>query len=125
MSFLLLKSIHISSVAGSYILFFLRGIWSLKDSTIMQKRWLKSVPHIVDTLLLISAIALAFTIHQYPFKDAWLTAKIMGLLVYIGIGFIALRNGINKKIRILSWLAAQTVFGYIILVAVSHNPFPL
>jgi len=125
MSLFLLKSIHISSVSGSYILFFLRGIWSLNGSSLMQKRWVKSVPHIVDTLLLISAIALAFTIHQYPFKDAWLTAKIMGLLVYIGMGFIALRNGISKKIRILSWLAAQTVFGYIILVAVSHNPFPL
>ena len=125
MSFLLLKSIHISSITGSYILFFLRGIWSMNDSSIMQKRWVKSVPHIVDTLLLISAIALAFTIHQYPFKDAWLTAKIIGLLVYIGMGFIALRNGISNKIRIFSWLTAQTVFGYIILVAIFHNPFPL
>jgi len=80
MSFLLLKSIHISSITVSYILFFLRGIWSMNDSSIMQKRWVKSVPHIVDTLLLISAIALAFTIHSVSIQgclancqDHWIT----------------------------------------------------
>ncbi|MGA7749360.1 MAG: SirB2 family protein [Gallionella sp.] len=124
MSFLLFKSIHISSVAGSYILFFFRGIWSLNGSPIMSKRWIKIVPHVVDTLLLISAIALAFTIKQYPFLDTWLTAKVIGLLLYIGLGFVALRGSINKTIRFFVWLAAQTVFAYIVLVAITHNPFP-
>ena len=52
----------------------------------MQKRWIKIVPHVVDTTLLISAMALTFTISQYPFLDAWLTAKTVGLLLYIGLG---------------------------------------
>lgn len=93
-------------------------------SPLIQKRWVKSAPHIVDTLLLISAVALAFTIHQYPFKDAWLTAKILAVLLYIGMGFVALSNGIGKQFRIFSWLAAQAVFAYIVLVAISHNPLP-
>jgi uncharacterized membrane protein SirB2 len=125
MSFLLLKSVHIACVAGTYTLFFLRGIWSMNGSAIMQKRWVRIVPHVIDTLLLISAIALAFTIHQYPFKDAWLTAKVVGLLLYISLGFVTLRNGISKQVRILAWLAAQAVLAYIVLVAITHNPFPL
>lgn len=124
MSFLLLKSIHIACATSIYILFFLRGIWSMNGAPVMQSRWVKRVPHVVDTLLLISAIALAFAIHQYPFKDAWLTAKVIGLLLYVSLGFIALRNGINKHIRILAWLAAQAVIAYIVLVAISRNPVP-
>lgn len=124
MSLLLLKTVHISCVVISYSLFFLRGIWSLRDSPIMRRRWVRRVPHVVDTLLLASAIALAFSIEQYPFVDAWLTAKIIGLLLYIALGSVALRFGRSKTIRIAAWLAAQVVFAYIVLVAISHNPVP-
>ena len=124
MNFPLLKTLHILFVAGSYMLFFLRGIWSLNDSRIMRQRWVKIVPHVVDTLLLISATALAFTIRQYPFVDAWLTAKISGLLLYVGLGFVALDNGRTRAIRLSAWLAAQAIFVYIVLVAASHNPVP-
>lgn len=124
MSFLLLKNLHVFFVASSYALFFLRGIWSLNGSAIMRQRWVRIVPHFVDTLLLISALALAYTIGQYPFVDAWLTAKIAGLLLYVGLGFIALRAGMHKSIRIICWLAAQAAFAYIVLVAMSHAPIP-
>jgi uncharacterized membrane protein SirB2 len=123
-SFLLLKTVHISCAASSYILFFLRGIWSLNGSTIMSQRWIKIVPHVVDTLLIVSAITLAFSIHQYPFVDAWLTAKVIALLLYIGVGLIALRYGRSKTVRLSAWIMAQLVFTYIVLVAISHNPWP-
>jgi len=124
MSLLLLKSVHIFSVASSYALFFLRGIWNLYNSSIMGQRWIKIVPHVVDTLLIVSAIGLAITIHQYPFVDAWLTAKVIALLVYIMLGFVAFRGSMRKSIRIFVWLAAQAVFAYIVLVAVTKNPVP-
>ena len=82
------------------------------------------MPHVVDTLLLVFAIALTFAIHQYPFVDTWLTAKVIGVLLYIGLGFVALKFGKTKNIRILAWLLAQMVFVYIVLVAVKHNIFP-
>lgn len=124
MSSLLLKTLHISCAASSYILFFLRGIWSLNGSTIMRQRWIKIVPHVVDTLLIVSAITLAFSIHQYPFVDAWLTTKVIALLLYIGLGFVALRYGRSKTVRLSAWIMAQLVFTYIVLVAISHNPWP-
>ena len=124
MSFLLLKTIHVSCAAISFTLFFLRGIWSMNGSPIMRQRWIKIVPHVVDTLLLASALAMVFIIGQYPFTDAWLTAKVIGLLLYIGLGSVALKYGKNKAVRLTAWLAAQLVFAYIVLVAISHNPLP-
>lgn len=124
MSFLTLKAIHVSCAVISFALFFLRGIWSFNGSPIMRQGWIKVVPHIVDTLLLVSALALAFTIQQYPFVDAWLTAKVFGLLLYIGLGSIALKYGKTKAVRVSAWLVALAVFAYIVLVAKQHNPLP-
>ncbi len=124
MTYSLLKALHISCVITSYTLFFLRGFLTLREIKIPQQRWLRIVPHVVDTLLLVSAIALAFTIHQYPFVDNWLTAKVVGLVLYIGLGSVALKYGKSKTIRLSAWLAAQGVFAYIVLVAIGHNPVP-
>lgn len=122
MSYLILKTLHVSCAVISYTLFLLRGIWLMNDSNIMRQRWIRIAPHIVDTLLLSSAIALALTLHQYPFVDAWLSAKVTAMLLYIGLGSIALKQAKGKTVRILAWLAAQAVFIYIVLVAINHNP---
>ena len=124
MSFQLLKNLHMTFVAGSYVLFFLRGIWSLRGSSIMRRRWVKIVPHTVDTLLLASALALAYSIGQYPFVEAWLTAKVAGLLLYVGLGFVALNERVGRPLRMAAWLAAQAVFACIVLVAITHDPMP-
>ena len=124
MSYFLLKHIHVSCAAISIALFFLRGIWSFNDSPIMRQRWVRIVPHYIDTALLASALALAYTIGQYPFVDAWLTAKFFGLVLFILLGTIALKHGKSKSIRIAAWFAALAVFVYIVLVAARHNPLP-
>lgn len=124
MSYFLLKHIHVTCAVISFALFFLRGIWSFNSSPIMRQRWVKIVPHAVDTLLLVSALALAFTIQQYPFVDGWLTAKFFGLVLYILLGTLALKYGKTKAVRVSAWLAALAVFAYIVLVAKQHNPLP-
>mgnify|MGYP001558589693 CR=1 FL=1 len=124
MSYFLLKHIHVSCAVISFALFFLRGIWSFNGSPIMRQRWVKIVPHVVDTLLLVSALALAFTVQQYPFVDGWLTAKFFGLVLYIVLGSVALKYGKSKTIRMVAWFAALAVFVYIVLVAARHNPLP-
>lgn len=124
MSFMLLKHIHVTCAVISFALFFLRGIWSFKGSPIMQQGWVKVVPHAVDTLLLASALGMAYLIEQYPLVDAWLTAKFFGLLLFITLGSVALKHGKTRAIRIAAWLGAQVVFAYIVLVATNHNPLP-
>lgn len=122
MSYTLLKLIHVFSVMLSYLLFLTRGIWMIHASTHLQQRWVKIMPHVIDTVLLTSAITLAVLIQQNPLADSWLAAKVAGLLLYIGLGMIALRFGKTRTIKISAWIMAQIVFFYIVLVALTKNP---
>jgi len=122
MSYAALKIIHVISVIFSYLLFMLRGIWMMQNSSILQRRWVKILPHVIDTVLLASAVTLVTMIQQYPGMSTWLSTKIGGLLLYIVLGMMALRFGKSRKIKIISWIAAQIVFFYIVLVALTKNP---
>ena len=124
MDYLALKITHVSCVAISYLLFVARGVLMLRASPMLQQKWLKITPHIVDTVLLASAIALAVMSHQYPLEQNWLTAKVAGLLLYIGLGTVALKRGKTRGTRIAAWLAAQAVFFYIVAVALTRRPLP-
>lgn len=119
-----LKLIHVTCVVISIHFFFLRGIWMMFDSPLLQARWVKIVPHVIDATLLFSALALAWQIEQYPFVHGWLTAKVFGLIAYIILGTIALKRGKTRQIRVLAWTAALLVFSFIVWVAATHNPIP-
>lgn len=118
----LLKQIHLITVALTLALFLLRGWWMLLDSPRLQDRWVRIVPHMVDTLLLASAIGLMLIVRQYPFAHDWLTAKVLGLVAYIVLGTIALKRGRTKRVRVTALLAALAVFGYIVATALTRNP---
>lgn len=116
------KAVHVTCVVVSYALFFARGVWMILDSPMLSRAWVRILPHVNDTLLLTAAIALAWMLQQYPFVEAWLTAKVLGLVAYIGLGMIALKAGRSRPLRIAAWIAAQLVFFYIVAVAVTRNP---
>jgi uncharacterized membrane protein SirB2 len=124
MNYPLLKMVHVACVCASYMLFLLRGIWMVRGSALLQRRWVRIVPHLVDTVLLGSAIALAVAIGQYPLADDWLSAKVAGLFLYIVLGSIALKRGRTRRVRVASWIAAQAVFFYIVAVAITRRPLP-
>jgi len=119
------KDIHVSCVIATFILFFIRGMWMIVDSDLLLRKWTRRVPPVIDTLLLASAIVLAVTIHQYPFVHAWLTAKVVALFIYIGLGMLALTYGKTKTIRVGAWVAAQFCFFYIVAVAITKDPLVL
>jgi uncharacterized membrane protein SirB2 len=120
----ILKAVHLGSALLSISGFVLRGVWMLQGSSRLQARTTRILPHIVDTVLLVSAIALAVRSAQYPLVHAWLTAKVLALLVYIGLGGVALKYGESRRVRLLSFCLALAVFGYIVLVAMTRSPVP-
>lgn len=124
MSYASIKFLHLGSILLSYSLFFLRGLWVLRGSPIMQQRWVKIAPHIIDTVLLGSAITLAVLLDISPFSAPWLAAKIIALLLYIVLGSIAIKRGRTRRVQLGAWLAAQAVFLYIVLTALTHDPMP-
>ena len=97
--------------------FILRWIWMMNGSPLFGHRLNRLFPHIVDTLFLTSGIWLAFTVHQYPFTDAWLTAKIFGLVVYIILGSLALEKAPTGQLKVVAFMAAIVMFGWIVSVA--------
>ena len=122
MDYATLKLLHQGTVAISVTGFVLRGLGSFFDAAWAGGRLARTLPHAVDTLLLLSALALAWMLRLTPGAAPWLAAKIAGLLIYIGLGMLALRPGRPLALRIGAWLAALLVFGWIVSVALSKNP---
>lgn len=122
-SYLALKHLHVTCALLSGSFFALRGIWMLRDSARLQQRWVRIAPHIIDTLLLGSALIMVFWSQQYPFVQPWLTAKVLALLAYIGIGTVALKRGRTKRVRAAAFVAALATFAYIVSVALTRQPY--
>jgi uncharacterized membrane protein SirB2 len=121
MDYLLLKHFHMTCAALSGSFFLVRGTWMLAESPLLQRRWVKTMPHLIDSLLLASALWLAVWSHQYPGPQAWLTAKLVALIAYILLGSVALKYGRTKAVRALAYVGALATFGYIVTVAVTKN----
>ena len=120
----LLKGVHVAAVTTSFALFALRGVWMMRESDLRSSRFARIVPHVVDTLLLGSAIALAVMLHQYPFVHGWLTAKLLALFGYIVLGSLALKHAPTRRSRVAAFVSALLVFGYIVTVAITRDPAP-
>lgn len=123
MTYLALKQLHVTAVVLSLALFALRGAWMVLDSPRLGARWVKVVPHLIDTVLLASALALAWTIGQWPFAQAWLTVKVLLLVGYVGLGMVALKPGRPKPVRVAALLLALATFLFMVSVARAHDPW--
>lgn len=122
--YLFVKYVHVGCVVLSLAGFAARGALMLRGSPLLQARFARVAPHVVDTLLLASALWLAWMMQQYPFVHGWLTAKVLGLLVYIILGSIALR-GHTRAVRLAALAGALLAAGYVVAVALTKNPLPL
>ena len=120
--YLAVKYVHVISVVLSLTGFFLRGILMMRDSPLLGARWVRVLPHINDTVLLIAALTLAAMSDQYPFVVDWVTAKVFGIIAYIILGALALREASTRRLRIACWLASMAVFGWIVSVALTRQP---
>lgn len=129
MLYLAIKHLHVACVVLSISGFCLRWLLYLKKSALAERcherRWLRILPHINDSLLLAAALMLTVLIGQYPFIDAWLTAKVFGLIAYIILGALALQSDRSPTLRIGAGAAAIVVFGWIVSVALTKNPLGL
>jgi uncharacterized membrane protein SirB2 len=122
MNYFTLKLIHQGAVALSVAGFAVRGAASLLGARWVQGRVAKTLPHLVDSVLLLSALMLAWQLRLSPAHAPWLMAKIAGLLAYIGLGMVALRPGRSWELRAVAWMAALAVVAWIASVAITKSP---
>lgn len=121
-AYLWIKYLHVACVILSLSGFAARGALMLAGSPLLNARWVRIVPHVVDTVLLASAAWLAVMLQQYPFVHGWLTAKVLGLLAYIGFGMVALRRGRTKGMRTTFFVLALASAAYVVWVALTRDP---
>ena len=122
MTYLVLKYLHVACVVLSGLGFSLRGWWMLNDSPRLKTRLARVVPHVIDSVLLGSALLMAWQSSQYPFAQGWLTAKFFGLLAYILCGTMALKRARTKGRRVAFLVLALLAYAYIVGVALTRNP---
>jgi uncharacterized membrane protein SirB2 len=117
-----IKLLHIACVVCSGVLFTFRGVLMWVESRWTNALTLRRLSYAIDTLLLGSAISLAGILHQFPFVSSWLTAKVLLLVVYILLGIFALRRGRTRLTRQVCFVAALSVYAFIISIAMTHDP---
>lgn len=117
-----LKAVHVGAVALSGALFALRGAWRLARPDAAFPLPARVLPHFVDTVLLLSALALAASWIDEGLPLGWIGAKVLLLAAYIGIGMVALRRGLRPGPRLAALAAAALAFGCIVSVALTKSP---
>ncbi|WP_147197178.1 SirB2 family protein [Pantoea sp. CCBC3-3-1] len=110
------KTLHMVTVAITLLMLLLRFFWLQTGSAMMQRRWVRIVPHLNDTLLLLSGAWLVAITHFYPFspQGAWLTEKLFGVIIYIALGFIAL--GRKPRAQKARWIAFIVAIAMLVLI---------
>jgi uncharacterized membrane protein SirB2 len=120
--YLTLRHVHIGCAILTIALFGFRGGLMIAESSLLQSRVMKTLPHLIDTVLLTSALMLTTVTHQYPLSTGWLTMKIVLLVAYVVLGSCAIKRGRTKAIRVTALVAALLVLGFLVSVARAHNP---
>lgn len=122
MDYATVKVVHQTAVTLSLTGFFVRGAASLAGAAWVRGRAAKTLPHVVDSVLLLSALVMAGMLRLTPDRAPWLLAKIIGLVAYVALGVVALRPGRPRALRATAWLAALAVAGWIASVAITKSP---
>lgn len=123
MDYLLLKTLHQSLVAVSISGFTARGLGQLSGARWVSRPLAKRLPHLIDTLLLLSALALLWALQLNPLSSPWLAAKLAGLLLYIALGALALQTRRPARQKALAFATALTTVGWMVSVAISKSPW--
>src|SRR5690625_2845039 len=118
MSFNFYKHLHTSFAALSIIFFVIRAYWSVMECGCLQNRWVRIAPHVIDTLFLLTGLAMALAI---GFGHPWLIAKIIGLIAYIFVGIYAIRKGKTRTSRLVAAIIAILIYLYIVQIALNKS----
>lgn len=117
-----IKFVHIACALLSVTLFALRGGLMLAGSSAANAAPLRYLSYAIDTTLLTAAFMLMTVLHVYPGAVAWLTVKVILIVVYIVLGAIALRRGRTRRARAIAFAAALAVFAFVVSIARTHHP---
>jgi uncharacterized membrane protein SirB2 len=118
----MLKALHVALAYLTVTGFVMRAVWALQGSALREEKWVRIAPHVVDTLLLVLGLVMAFQLGVSPLSG-WLGAKLLGLFAYIGFGVLTMRAS-RRSLQVLGLIGALASVGYIFVVAYMRDPIP-
>jgi len=124
MLYLTIKHLHMALAATSLLFFLARALGSVRESAWLRRRWVKVLPHLIDTLLLVCGLTLMTMLRAWPHQTPWLAAKLVALVFYIGFGTLAIKRGRTPGTRAGFAVLAVLTFGYMVAVAIGKSPVP-
>jgi uncharacterized membrane protein SirB2 len=113
--------IHIFFIIFSFVSFNTRFFLRQFRPEWLQKKWMKIAPHIIDTGLLLSGVALVYQEQWLQREHGWVISKLVILLFYIVFGVLAMRGQGVK--RWLAYGAAIACFATIFQIAITKTGF--
>lgn len=118
---LLLKT-HVSLVAISATLFALRGLGVLRGQAWPMQAVGRRLSVAIDSALLLAGASLWWLLQLNPLHTPWLGVKLILLLVYIGLGSMALKRARTPRSRALYLLAALLCLAFMASIALARHP---
>jgi len=107
------KHLHMTLAVVSIVLFTLRFTWTLLQSDMLAKKWVKIAPHIIDSFLLLLGLMMAIKLAINPMEHYWLVEKLIAVCAYIFTGYYTLKVARNRTMQIFGYLGAM---GWMLLV---------
>lgn len=117
-TYMLFKHIHMTAALASGAFFLLRGLWMMQESSLFNARLVRILPHVIDTVLLVSALVLVGLMGSFP---AFVLVKVAALFVYIALGMMAFRFMTGWGGRVFMFFLALSVYAFIVSVAITKN----
>lgn len=118
-----LRALHLLAVGLSGGLFALRAVAVLAGACWPLARPARVASWVIDSTLLTAGALLWAALQIHPVHQPWLGTKLVLLLVYIGLGTMALRRARSTGARLGWTFAALACFGFMVSVAQTHHPF--
>ena len=122
---LVIRLLHILTAAVSITLFSLRFYLLIKHPARLSRPWIKTVPHLNDSALLLFAVLLCLVTGQAPGTTPWLSEKVLAIIFYILAGMSALKWAKRRPTRIFWFIIAVSMFIYTANIAVKKTPLIL
>jgi uncharacterized membrane protein SirB2 len=116
----MIKLLHLVFILLSISTFVGRVYLAEKQPEMLEQKWVKIGPHIINGLLLLSGFILVFQGSWLSAQYGWIIAKLIVLVAYVGLGIVAIKS--QGALRWKAFAGALACFVYIAVVAVTKNP---
>jgi len=120
---LLSQQAHIVAAVLALLIYVIRGVMMLAGATAVNSRVMLALSSVFIILLFTIGVYMGFMKHL-SFADGYMLSKIIGLLLFVSFGVIALKQGLSKPIASFLWLIGLAAFIYTYLIA-THKLAPL